>query len=92
MNTTFLLLAEYNTSDIPLAVVAAKYLGLNERVAAGKASRGELPFPAYRPGSQKSPWLVNVADLAAWLDSERAKAVDEARKRYAGDARFIGAA
>lgn len=85
MNTAFLLLAEHGTGDIPLAVVAEKYLGINIRIAAGKAARGELPFTAYRAsGSQKSPWIVNVADLAAWIDRERAKAAEEARKRSTG--------
>ena len=74
MNTTFLLMAEYGTTDIPLEVVAAKYLGMAARAAHAKAFKGELPFPAYRPGSQKSPWLVRITDLAAWLDAEREKA------------------
>ena len=74
MNTTFLLMAEFGTTDIPLEVVAEKYLALGARAAGHKASKGELPFPAYRPGSQKSPWLVRITDLAAWLDAERAKA------------------
>ena len=74
MNTTFLLMAEYGTTDIPLEVVAEKYLGMAARAAGNKAAKGELPFPAYRPGSQKSPWLVRITDLAAWLDAERDKA------------------
>ncbi|NCC41686.1 MAG: pyocin activator protein PrtN [Gammaproteobacteria bacterium] len=84
MNTTFLLLAEHGTADIALATIAEKYLGMSIRIAAGKAARGELPFPAYRASSQKSPWLVNVADLAAWIDGERAKAAEESRKRSTG--------
>ena len=74
MKTTTLLFLEHEAADIPLDVVAEKYLGMAARAAGNKAAKGELPFPAYRPGSQKSPWLVRITDLAAWLDSERAKA------------------
>lgn len=81
MNTAFLLLAEHNRAILPLEEVAERYLGLNERVARAKATRGELPFPAFQPGSQKGPWLVNIADLAAWLDTERDRAAAEAGKR-----------
>ncbi|WP_252178358.1 pyocin activator PrtN family protein [Endozoicomonas sp. 4G] len=81
MNTTFLLMAEYGTTDIPLETVAEKYLALGARAAGTKAAKGELPFPAYRPGSQKSPWLVRITDLAAWLDAERAKAAADVAKR-----------
>jgi len=74
MNTAFLLLAEHSRAILPLEEVAERYLGLNERVARAKANKGELPFPAFQPGSQKGPWLVNIADLAAWLDAERDRA------------------
>jgi len=81
MNTALLLMAEHNRAILPLEEVAARYLGLNERVARAKANKGELPFPAFQPGSQKGPWLVNIADLAAWLDAERDRAGRECAKR-----------
>lgn len=74
MNTALFLMAEHGKAILPLEDVAARYLGLNDRVARAKANRGELPFPAFQPGSQKGPWLVNIADLAAWLDAERDRA------------------
>lgn len=81
MNAVFLLMAEFGQTDIPLETVAARYLGMEERVARAKAGRGELPFPAYRAGSQKAPWLVRVTDLAEWLERERASAVKDWRAR-----------
>jgi hypothetical protein len=81
MNTAFLLLAEHNRAILPLEDVATRYLGISARVAQARATRGELPFPAFQPGSQKGPWLVNIADLAAWLDAERDKAAAEVDKR-----------
>ncbi len=84
MNTTFLLMAEFGTADVPLESVAQKYLGLDAKVAKMRAARGELPFPAYRAsGSQKSPWLVRITDLAAWLDEARSRAADDWKKRHA---------
>lgn len=73
-NTTFLLMAEFGQTDLPLETVAERYLGLDKRQAYAKANRDELPFVAFRAGSQKSPWLVRITDLAAWLDKEHALA------------------
>lgn len=85
MNTTFLLLAEFGQADIPLEAIASRYLGLDAKVAKARARRDELPFPCVRPGgSQKSPWLVRVTDLADWLDTEHARARSEWAKRQVG--------
>lgn len=74
MNTLFALMAEFNTAEIPLEKVCEKFFGLSERKAKQRASTHELPVPAYRGGSQKSPWLVNVQDLANYIDNCREKA------------------
>ncbi len=72
MNTTFLLMAEYETSQIPLAVVAKKFLNITEAYADKKANLGELPFPVYRDtSSQKSIRMVHISDLAEWIDKQR---------------------
>lgn len=68
MNRVFLLMAEFNAADIPLAQVAPKYLGMDERQWKRAASLQQLPFPVFRAGSQKAPWLVNVNALAQYLD------------------------
>lgn len=75
MNTVFLLMAEFETSQIPLAVVAKKFLNITESYADKKANLGELPFPVYRDTtSQKSIRMVHISDLAEWIESERTKA------------------
>ncbi|EMH1212149.1 pyocin activator PrtN family protein [Morganella morganii] len=72
MNTKFLLMAEYETSQIPLAVVAKKFLNITEAHAVKKANLGELPFPVYRDTtSQKSIRMVHINDLAEWIDTKR---------------------
>ena len=81
MNTAFLLLAEFGQADVPVEIVAERYLALDSRTAKTRAARGDLPFPAYRCGSQKTPWLVRITDLAAWLDEQRARGLAEWRER-----------
>lgn len=79
MNTTFLLMAEFSTGDIPLNNIASKYLNLSEKEAGERAKKQTLPFPVFRAGSQKAQWLVHVTDLAAWIDAERSKATQDWR-------------
>ena len=81
MNTTFLLMAEFGQTDIPLAAIAERYLGLSDTQAATRAARSQLPFPAYRAGTQKAPWLVRVTDLAQYLDQARERAAGDWRNR-----------
>jgi len=76
MNTVFLLLAEYNRTDIPVTDVASKYLNLNERVAKQRAAAQQLPFPVFRGGpSHKAQLLARVTDLAEYLDRLHAEGV-----------------
>lgn len=76
MNTVFLLMAEYETSQIPLSVVAEKFLSISPSWADKKANLGELPFPTYRD-NQKSGRLVHISDLAEWIDKKRETAKKE---------------
>jgi hypothetical protein len=70
-----MLLAEFETADIPLERVCKKYFGLDVPEAKRHAALQKLPVPVFRGGSQKSCWLVNVNDLAKYLDdlSEKAR-------------------
>lgn len=80
MNTTFLLMAEFNTAEIPLTAVASKYLGLSDGEAKRKAALRALPFPVHRISKgQKAPWLVHAQDLANYIDTQRAQARKEWR-------------
>jgi Pyocin activator protein PrtN. len=84
MNTAFLLMAEFETSQIPLEKVCPMF-GLTPPEAAKRAAKAALPVPAYRLASQKSPWLVDVYALASYLDQKKAAAEDEWRRlRNAG--------
>lgn len=76
MNTFFALMAEYGTAQIPVAKCAPLF-GLSEKKAEEYAGRQQLPVPAYRLGSQKSPWLVDLAALAAYVDETKRQAVKD---------------
>ncbi|MGB5118834.1 MAG: pyocin activator PrtN family protein [Providencia rettgeri] len=77
MNTVFLLMAEFETSQIPLSIVAEKFLNLTPSYADRQATLGKLPFPTYRDDSQKAPRMVHISDLAEWIDSRRNEARSE---------------
>lgn len=84
MNTVFLFLAEYGTGQI-LLERCAHIFGLSADEAAKRACRQALPVPAFRAGTQKSPWLVDASALATYLDEQKARASGEwARLRRAG--------
>lgn len=77
MNRVFLLMAEFNATDIPLEKVAQKYLGMDERQWKRAAALQQLPFPVFRAGSQKAPWMVSVNALAQYLDKREADAAKD---------------
>ncbi|SFN64992.1 pyocin activator PrtN family protein [Xenorhabdus japonica] len=78
MNTVFLLMAEFETSQIPLSVIAEKYLKLSPTTAERKANEGKLKIPTYKMNdSQKSPRIVHLHDLAEYIDEQRELAVKE---------------
>ncbi|WP_053979425.1 pyocin activator PrtN family protein [Marinagarivorans algicola] len=78
MKTTFMLMLEFETTDIPLKDVAKKYFGLTEVTMGDWARHRKFPFPVFRGGNQKSQWLVSVTDLAEFLDAKK----QEAREQF----------
>jgi hypothetical protein len=78
MNTVFLLMAEFESSTIPLSDIAERYLGMKPATADKKAGAGDLPIATFRIGdSQKAPRIVHVQDLADFIDRRRQEAQDE---------------
>lgn len=62
---------------IALECICSEFLDISYKTATRKANLNELPFPAFRLGeSQKAKWVVNIDDLAMYIDkeSERARA------------------
>lgn len=71
--TLFLVLAEYGTAQIPVERCAAQF-GMTAKEAKTAARRQALPVPAYRLGSQKSPWVVDARVLAEHIRERRDRA------------------
>ena len=74
MKTLEMLERKFNGPTAPLTEVASEYLGIQSRKAADMAGKNQLPIPAHRLGSQKSPWLVLLSDLAKLIDDKAAMA------------------
>ncbi|MGV8955719.1 MAG: pyocin activator PrtN family protein [Cypionkella sp.] len=74
--TLFLLLAEFNTGQIPVER-CAHHFGISPSEAKRAAVIQKLPVPAFRMGSQKSPWLVRADDLAKHIDAKHAAALKD---------------
>lgn len=78
MKTLFLLQAEFDgRAEVPLTEIAESHLGMKPRRAVDLAGVQKLPFPVHRLGTRKSPWMVSLLDLAAYIDEKRAEARDE---------------
>ena len=70
MNTADDLKKEF-VSRFPRAeTVADKFLDLTPEQANRKAAKGDLPFPVFRVGSAKSPWLVDVKHVAEYVEKQ----------------------
>lgn len=80
MNTVFLLLATYNRPHIPLDRVREDYFPhMTERVFRAALANGSIALPTIRtdPTSKKSPVMVSITDLAAFLDARQKAAKKE---------------
>ena len=84
MNTSFLLMAQYNAQAvIPVALVVRDFFShLTTEKFLRKVSIGEINIPLIRiePKSQKAAKGVHLIDLARYLDDRRDAAVKEARQ------------
>jgi hypothetical protein len=86
MNTTFLLMAQYNgAAVIPVDRVCADYFGgMTVDKFLRKAMAGEIKLPIVRtdPGSQKSAKGVALIHLAEYLDQRIAAAMKECQQLH----------
>ena len=81
MKTLFLLQAQYDgRAEIPLDEICVDLLSMNYHEAKRRANVQKLPFPVHRLSSRKSPWMVSLLDLAAYIDQQRAAAEADWKK------------
>ena len=74
MNTSFALLARFESPTVRLEDVCTEFFGMDRDKAYQRAAMNDLPVPTFRAGSQKSPRLIHLDDLAKWLDEQRSAA------------------
>lgn len=72
-STFFGLMAEFGTTQIPLAACCQAYFGCDVDHAKEKAAAQRLPVPAFKIGSQRAQWFIHASDLAEHIDAERAR-------------------
>jgi hypothetical protein len=63
---------EFNTRFPKLEEVAERFLGITDKADIyRKFNQGKIPFPVFKAfKSQKAPLLVDVVDLAKYLDQQ----------------------
>jgi hypothetical protein len=72
MNTAEDLKKEFNARYVHLKQVTEKYLGWTEDYTRDQASKGLVPFRTFKAiKSHKAPWLVDVIDLAEYMQKMR---------------------
>lgn len=65
-------MAQLGKAVVHLEDISNEFFGLSATTAKNYAKAGRLPVPAYRTcNSNKAPWLVNVSDLAQYMDKQR---------------------
>lgn len=77
LDTGFMLAMRHRQPVITLEEAIKTYLPhMNIETAKSRAAVQTLPFPAFKVDGKKSPYMVKIAHLAAWLDqcSETAEA------------------
>jgi len=80
ISTFFVLMAQYNATVIPIDRVAKDFFApLTTENLMRKILVGQIALPIIRMDhrSQKSARAVHIADLAAFIDEARAKALKE---------------
>ena len=72
MKTSEALFKQYGKKFVPLRQLAEEYLGITDEYSLSKkALKNDLNgIRAFRIGSSKSPWVVDIEQLADVLDSK----------------------
>lgn len=75
MKTEFALLVRFESTTVKLTDICEEFFGIAEKTAMQKSKGQDLPVPTFKlRNSQRSPTLVNIKDLAAFIDKQHALA------------------
>ena len=79
MNTNFALLARFGSPTVELRDICKEFFGVTPKTAEQKVKSCDLPIPTFKlRDSERSPTLIKVEDLAAYID----KRYEEARNDW----------
>jgi hypothetical protein len=78
MNTQFALLARFGSPTIELKQVSNEFFGITPKTAEQRAKACDFPVPTFKlRDSERSPTLIKIEDLAAYIDKRYQAAVNE---------------
>lgn len=83
MNTLFLVMAQFEAADIPLAKLCMAHFGMELPQATRKAALQQLPVPFYKKAG-KSGYFCSAKDWAEYLDKKAELARNEWSRMNAG--------
>lgn len=69
--------AEFDGPVVELERICSRYWSLSPKEAKRLAGLRRLPVPAFKAGSQKSPWLVSLRTLALHLEARETEAQEK---------------
>ncbi|NVJ59787.1 MAG: pyocin activator PrtN family protein [Gammaproteobacteria bacterium] len=69
MNTNFALLARFESPTVELKQISQEFFGITPKTAEQRAKACDFPVPTFKlRDSERSPSLVKIEDLAAYID------------------------
>ncbi|PNH84454.1 pyocin activator protein PrtN [Vibrio diazotrophicus] len=69
MNISFALLARFGSPTVELKEVSKEFFGITPKTAEQRAKACDFPIPTFKlRDSERSPTLVKIEDLAAYID------------------------
>lgn len=78
MNTSFALLARFESPTVDLKDVCDEFFGITVKTAEQRVKACDFPVPTFKlRDSKRCPTLIKVEDLAAYIDEQYAKAKEE---------------
>ncbi|KHT40048.1 pyocin activator PrtN family protein [Vibrio sinaloensis] len=75
MNTNFALLARFESPTVELKQISQEFFGVTPKTAEQRAKACDFPVPTFKlRDSERSPSLVKIEDLAAYIDKRHEEA------------------
>ncbi|MCL9777067.1 pyocin activator PrtN family protein [Vibrio methylphosphonaticus] len=75
MNTNFALLARFESPTVELKQISQEFFGVTPKTAEQRAKACDFPVPTFKlRDSERSPSLIKIEDLAAYIDQRHADA------------------